>query len=498
MSPLFPRRSYLRKPLLVLCGITLLLLAAAPVLAGWITINTNDSSVDPAWPVTPVYSSNCANGSIDNSLEIKNAWMVNDGTDLAFRIETCATATNYSNIRMAAAIDCNKDGDVVDPASTGPDGDRKAVQIIAQGSTQDQVILYDGKNAKIVEMPQDYSERIGANFEWKLALQYVYPACRGSVDSVKIALATVQMVGVPNTRDQTPFIEWISPVDYGDAENPGPRTGTCQKYPTRTGCSGARHGLGSTLRLGALADADGGDANDATATADDLDLQADEDGVAPSPGVIWTAGGSGQLDVTVTGGSGVVNCWVDWNRDNDWADSGEKVVSEAAAVAGTNTLAFSVPAGVVYPNSYTARCRLAPAAGQAATATGATEFGEVEDYAWAFGAAGNRPAPLALSIGLPSATSPQVSWAATPSNEAYLILRSPRPYFEPGDGDVSTFTDLDAASPYDDTGVAGVPGAPVTLYYAAYGQVTSSAPDLLSPLSNRVGLFEFGLTRGEN
>lgn len=485
-------RGFGRKPQLAILGTVLLLLTALPAVADWVTISTTDAQVDPNWPA-PLYTTDCTNANIVDHMEIRNAWIVNNGTNIAFRIETCNTTTSYQNIRMVAGLDCNHDGDFVD---ADPNGDRRIVQIIPYSSIQDEVEVYDGGTYLIYELA-DHSERIGANFEWQLPLSYLEPACRGSFDRddpvqwLGVGLATVQM-GFPSPTivDQTPYQQWYIPLDYGDAIHVNPTD--CTGYPTRLNCNAARHGLDSTLLLGALADPDPGNLQDADATADDLNNEADEDGVMPTLGVDWAAGGSGSLDITASD-NGYVNCWVDWALNGNWADAGEHIINDTAVVTGTNTLTFTMPA-VTFPNNFTARCRLAPAAGQANSVTGAVEFGEVEDYVWAFGATGNRPAPLTLDISLPFTDTVQLNWAPTPSNESYLILRSTLPYFQPGD--VTPVTDPDNAAPYDDPGVAGDPLAPATLFYAAQGQVTSSTPALVSGLSNRVGLIEFSLVPG--
>lgn len=85
-----------------------------------------------------------------------------------------------------------------------------------------------------------------------------------------------------------------------------------------------------------------------------------------------------------------------------------------------------------------------------------------------------------------------MNWTKTSGNESYIVLKSGRPYFAAGDGDVTSAHD--SASPYDDSSKVGAPAE--TLFYTVQGQVTSSTPDLVSEMSNRVGLFEFGLTPG--
>jgi hypothetical protein len=303
--------------------------------------------------------------------------------------------------------------------------------------------------------------------------------------------------GRPQTKDLTPGYDRLMPIDYGDASNPDPMANppTCTEYPTRINCDGARHGTEGTLRLGALVDPDTGGVHTVNADGDDLANLADEDGVFPSEGVNWVKGGQGSLTATVAGGSGYLNCWIDWNNDKDWADAGEKVVDNSAVTEGQNVRTFTVSNSAVnFPTAYIARCRVSPGSGQGSAVTGPVEFGEVEDHRWVFGASGNRPAAVTLAASLPNPTTLRLSWTNIPSNEGYLILSSADPYFQAGDAGVTVTPDPDNSSPFDVAGIAG--GTPDARFYAAQGQVTSSNPDLTSGISNRVGLFEFALEKG--
>ena len=40
---------------------------------------------------------------------------------------------------------------------------------------------------------------------------------------------------------------------------------------------------------------------------------------------------------------GVLDAFIDYNRDGDWLDAQEKIFSQRALVAGPNVLTFSVP-----------------------------------------------------------------------------------------------------------------------------------------------------------
>lgn len=492
------RRLFHLRPQLAAFIIAALLftLAASAASAGWLSPNTNNNAQDNFG--APVYTSACANATIDNHLEIKNAWIANDGTNLYFKLEACGTFSNYQNIRYAGGLDCTGDGDIND-GDTATLGDRKVVYTPPFGTNSgDQVNVVDGKNDLKFQMPNNtYGERVGATaiFEWYTTLQSIHPDCRSSATTIKMGLGTALISGTAQTKDTTPQLDWPMPIDYGDANNPNPgaQPPTCEQYPTRLACDGARHGTAGALHLGAAVDPDTGGLYGVDANGDDLANVADEDGVAPTAGVNWTRGGSGSLTANVTGGSGFLNCWVDWNRDNDWADIGEKVIDNLAVAAGANNLSISVPAGATaFPTNYIARCRVAPSSGQGAAITGAVEFGEVEDHKWAFGSTGNRPAPVTVTPAVVNATTLSLSWAAVTGNEGYVVLSSANPYFNPGDAGVTATADN--APPFDVANVVG--GTPDTLFYALQGQVTTSDPDLTSALSNRVGLFEFGLVKG--
>jgi hypothetical protein len=489
-----------RRPRIAALAAALLLLLAAPAaFAGWLSPNTNNNAQDNFGAA--IYTGACANSSISDYVEIKNAWIANDGTNLYFKVEACATTSSYQNVRFAGGLDCNGDGDVTDADGATP-GDRKVVYTPKYGTNGgDQVNVVDGGNNLMFQMPDNnYGERVGSTavFEWYATLQSIHPDCRSSAVTINMGLGTAELVnGVARTRDTTPQLGWPIPIDYGDANNPNPgaQPPTCTEYPTRLACDGARHGAAGALKLGNLVDPDTGGIYTTNADGDDLANLADEDGVFPTEGVNWVKGGQGSLTATVTGGSGYLNCWIDWNNDKDWADAGEKVVDNSAVSAGANVRTFTVSNSAInFPTAYIARCRVSPGSGQGANVTGPVEFGEVEDHNWAFGQNGNRPATVTLAVSQLNATDLRLSWTNIAANESYLILSSAQPYFKPGDAGVTVTTDPDG-TPYDVPGVIGAPAN--ATFYAAQGQVTTSTPDLTSAPSNRVGLFEYALVKGE-
>ena len=154
------------------------------------------------------------------------------------------------------------------------------------------------------------------------------------------------------------------PQDYGDA-------------PASYG--NPRHDIIVGFRLGASVTAESGAYNNATATAD-----AGDDGVTFST---FRQGKAATATISVVGSAGRLQAWFDWNRDGDFADTGEQVAlnvgdnlaGDTIATAGTIGLSFVVPAGAVLGQTF-ARFRWSTQTNlNSSTIVG--HDGEVEDYA---------------------------------------------------------------------------------------------------------------------
>ncbi len=156
-------------------------------------------------------------------------------------------------------------------------------------------------------------------------------------------------------------------ADFGDAPDP--------TYPTLLASNGARHALGSGLFLGAGVDAEPDGQPDPNALGDDNDGNDDEDGVVFTSALV--GGQTATVDVTASG-SGLLNAWIDFNADGDWADPGEQIFTDVALVAGVNSLNFAVP--VTPPDRTYARFRFSSLGGL--SFDGPAPDGEVEDYAF--------------------------------------------------------------------------------------------------------------------
>lgn len=147
--------------------------------------------------------------------------------------------------------------------------------------------------------------------------------------------------------------------------------------------NGARHSIG-TVFLGSIpsAEADGKESLLATGDTDE--------GVAYSGK--WqngTDGGTITVDVNCPSGTCYLSGWVDWNHDNDFLDSGERILLDRAVTSGIDIpIAFNVPSGVFGGGSnltFNARFRLySGSTGGWAQPTGYVSNGEVEDYQWIF------------------------------------------------------------------------------------------------------------------
>ena len=176
----------------------------------------------------------------------------------------------------------------------------------------------------------------------------------------------------------------ISGVDYGDAPDPAAGTGV-GNYNTRGADSGPYHVIVSGLNLGNVApDADPATLQNVGATDDNATNINDEDGISTLP-VVNTGTTSVAMTVRATNSTATAAtlvCWIDFNRDGDFTDTGEPSASVAVPASSggvnytVNFTGFATPAvGATY-----IRCRIAFVAGEVANPTGAAASGEVEDY----------------------------------------------------------------------------------------------------------------------
>ncbi|MEA1950290.1 MAG: GEVED domain-containing protein, partial [Planctomycetota bacterium] len=162
-------------------------------------------------------------------------------------------------------------------------------------------------------------------------------------------------------------------LDFGDAPGPYPTL----LHPSDDSLSGAYHAIiVGGLRLGDAIDDELNGQPNATATGDDIDnlLVDDEDGVIADN---WFVPGETTTITVNASDAAWLNAWIDFNRDGDWDDSGEKIPVLAQLAAGDNIIDVPVPADAVEGTTY-ARFRLSSE--QFLDPTGPAPDGEVEDY----------------------------------------------------------------------------------------------------------------------
>jgi hypothetical protein len=159
--------------------------------------------------------------------------------------------------------------------------------------------------------------------------------------------------------------------DFGDLPAP---------YPTKLP-GGARHELGTSLRLGALADteADGTDAPGAQ--GDDAAGADDEDGLAVLPRAIPGLPVTLLVKATnASAGPAFLHAYADWDHDGTFDGPSERVTAVVAAglVDAEIAVAMQVPLTAVPAPGTALRLRLASA--QVLPSGGPAADGEVEDY----------------------------------------------------------------------------------------------------------------------
>jgi len=173
--------------------------------------------------------------------------------------------------------------------------------------------------------------------------------------------------------------------DYGDL--PVSYSTTIAEQPV-----GPSHTIvdGQPLYLGSGVDEDPNGQPSPTATAD-----TNEDGVQVS-GLQWTEGAAGgSVTVTVGAGAGWLVGWIDFNQDGTFTNANEQVFAlavDSAVNGGVYQLSFDIPSNTfstVDATYLNARFRLYAAKPLLATFFGDAVGGDVEDYQFVRGIAGN-------------------------------------------------------------------------------------------------------------
>lgn len=163
------------------------------------------------------------------------------------------------------------------------------------------------------------------------------------------------------------FVVTGQEMDFGDCPEP---------YPTLLADDGARHGSADpNLFLGERVDLEPDGQPSLRANGDDANGPADdEDGVISITQII--PGEAAEVNITASA-YGLLDAWMDFDIDGDWADPGEQIFTSFPLDPGMNELVFNVPKGATLAETY-ARFRFSSTGGLAPEALAAD--GEVEDY----------------------------------------------------------------------------------------------------------------------
>ena len=179
----------------------------------------------------------------------------------------------------------------------------------------------------------------------------------------------------------------ISNINFGNSDNDGFDHGDAPApYPTLESANGPTHAILTGLGLGVestdglipIVDGEPDGLPDSAALGDDNDNTDDENGIVFGAGL--APGKAATVTVTVSTGAnapGMLQGWIDFNRDGDWADAGEQVFVNRALAAGTHVLTINVPSTAI-PGTTFARFRYGYE--NNLSYVGASYAGEVEDY----------------------------------------------------------------------------------------------------------------------
>jgi len=155
-------------------------------------------------------------------------------------------------------------------------------------------------------------------------------------------------------------------VDFGDDPDP--------PYPTMLATGGASHFILPGMQLGVYVDGEIDGQPFIPGLGDDMSQLDDADGVIFNS---WILASQGATVIVIASAPGMIDGWIDFNIDGDWADPGEQIFMALPVSPGHNLLAFVVPAVIAIGQSY-ARIRYStPGMLQVG---GPAPDGEVEDY----------------------------------------------------------------------------------------------------------------------
>ncbi len=194
----------------------------------------------------------------------------------------------------------------------------------------------------------------------------------GTPIGVRVRLTSVSSPGPTGTAGKGEVEDYVTTIN-----------GPTSDYGDWSGVADASNTVATSIRLGALIDAEFSSTENATATGDDTTNLNDEDGVTLPA---MTAGGSYSVPVIVTNTTGSIaylNAWVDFNNNGSFDDAGEQFASNVNVADGSSGVtvnqSIAVPATAVTGTNLGMRFRLTSTSSPGSTGSDGGN-GEVEDY----------------------------------------------------------------------------------------------------------------------
>jgi hypothetical protein len=257
----------------------------------------------------------------------------------------------------------------------------------------------------------------------------------------------------------------LSGQDFDRGDAPAP-------YPTLDSDGGPSHYVTPGLCLGRAVDPEPDGLADSNASGDDSGGMDDEDGVTFDSPI--EPGAAASVTVTATG-QGILNAWMDFNRDGDWNDVGEKIADERAIDPGPVSLDIEVPAGAS-PGLSFARFRFSQTRGLGVS--GAAPNGEVEDHSFSIVPTGGFP----------------LKWGQALLKYPVFIEPDGLVFFSDGWAEVSVFGTRIVADDW-----ISLDSGPVTgiVFWGAYADWDSTAPPPEAPSAFHIGLWSAAAASGD-
>ncbi|MBN1855236.1 MAG: S8 family serine peptidase [Pirellulales bacterium] len=167
----------------------------------------------------------------------------------------------------------------------------------------------------------------------------------------------------------------IQNVNFGYSNQLTSDWGDLLGYPTLASENGPNHKIQPFFYMGSGVDGEVNGQPDANAMGDDMTGLADEDGIGVLDPI--TANTTVRITATANTPGGYLQGWMDYNRDGDWDDVGERVFTNVLLDPGVNHLTIDIPGYVTVGPVY-ARFRYGEYGID--SYTGPALGGEVEDY----------------------------------------------------------------------------------------------------------------------